>query len=485
MWCRLAAVGVLSLIDRHANALFLPGALHGGADVTERKGILNIGKEELSFSLMMAGYFFLVITSFWVLKPIKKSEFISYYKEMGAFNLFGWQMLGSQAELIAKVLNMFAAAAAVAVFTLLCRKFARQQLTYIFSVFSILCLLVYFFLLSSPGGGTVWSFYLFGDLFNTLMVTTFFAFLNDSVKGDQAKRLYGLVGFGGVAGGAFGSIALDALIKRVSTSTWMMILVGVILAIMALAFAASHRIPAANAREASSPKPKEEGKKSSAAMEGARLVFRSNYLLAIVAIVGFYEMVSTIMDFQFSSSVEHFVAADAIGAHFSRVFAITNVSAMVVQLLFTSFVMTRFGVGIALMVLPVAALGGSAGFFLFPALWTGSFLNTADNAFSYSINQSAKEALYVPTTREEKYKAKAFIDMFVQRFAKSIAVGISLLLTTFFSSYSTIRWLSLVVAAILVAWIFAARYAGRKFDELNEKQKQPTAPAAQPSPATI
>jgi len=56
MWCRLAAVGVLSLIDRHANALFLPGALHGGADVTERKGIFNIGKEELPFSLMMAGY---------------------------------------------------------------------------------------------------------------------------------------------------------------------------------------------------------------------------------------------------------------------------------------------------------------------------------------------------------------------------------------------------------------------------------------------
>jgi len=132
--------------------------------------------------------------------------------------------------------------------------------------------------------------------------------------------------------------------------------------------------------------------------------------------------------------------------------------------------MTRFGVGTALLVLPIAALGGSAGFFLFPALWTGSFLNTADNAFSYSINQSAKEALYVPTTHEEKYKAKAFIDMFVQRFAKSIAVGISLVLTTFFASFSAIRWLSLVVAAILVVWILAARYAGRKFDELNQKQ---------------
>ena len=122
-------------------------------------------------------------------------------------------------------------------------------------------------------------------------------------------------------------------------------------------------------------------------MEGARLVFRSRYLLAIV---GLYEMVSTIMDFQFSATVEHFVAGGNIGAHFSLVFAITNVSAMVVQLVFTSFVMTRFGVGIALLVLPVAAFGGSAAFFTVPILWIGSLLNTADNAFSYSINQSAK-----------------------------------------------------------------------------------------------
>jgi ATP:ADP antiporter, AAA family len=417
----------------------------------------------------MAGYFFLVITSFWILKPIKKSEFIAYYKEVGAFNLFGWHMLGSQAELLAKVLNMLVAVAAVAVFTLLCRKFVRQQLTYIFSIFSILCFIAYFVLLRNPGGGTVWTFYLFGDLFNTLMVPTFFAFLNDSVTGDQAKRLYGPVGFGGVVGGAFGSIALATFISRVATNVWMLILIGITLVIMVLAFAASKRMPASDSAIAPSQKLEVDNIERNAAVEGARLVFRSRYLLAIVAIVGFYEMVSTIMDFQFSASVEHFVVSSQIGAHFSRVFAITNVGAMIIQLVFTSLVMTRFGVGIALLILPIAALGGSAGFLVFPALWTGSFLNTADNAFSYSINQSAKEALYVPTTREEKYKAKAFIDMFVQRFAKSIAVGISLVLTTFFASFSAVRWLSLVVGVILIVWILAARYAGRKFDELERK----------------
>ncbi|HSE39217.1 MAG TPA: Npt1/Npt2 family nucleotide transporter [Acidobacteriota bacterium] len=429
------------------------------------KGIFNIRKEELPFSLLMGFYFFLVITSFWIIKPIKKSLFISYYKGLEGFDLFGWHMLGSQAELLAKVLNMVVAAVAVTVFTILSRKYVRQQLTTIFSAFFIVCLFLYRMFLPHPTGGTVWTFYLFGDLYSTLMVPTFFAFLNDSVTGDQAKRLYGLVGFGGVAGGAVGATTVSTFVDKVSNENWMYIMIGVAVVIIVIATAAARMIP--SRPKVVESKPAKDKKEPNAALEGAKLALRSPYLLAIVAIVGFYEMTSTIMDFQFSASVEHFVPEDRIGNHFSRVFSITNITAMIVQLFLTSFIMTRFGVGVALMVLPFTAMLGSAGFLLLPSLWTGSLLNTADNGFSYSINQSAKEALYVPTTKDEKYKAKAFIDMFVQRFAKSIAVGISLVLTTFFAEFSTIRWLSLVVMLILVAWIFAARYAGRKFDEKN------------------
>src|SRR4030095_8224498 len=98
----------------------------------------GIRKEELPFSLLMGFYFFLVITSFWVLKPIKKALFIDFYKESG-FDLFGWHLLGSQAELLAKILNMVVAAVAVAVFTLVSRKFRRQYVTYVFCAFFIVC----------------------------------------------------------------------------------------------------------------------------------------------------------------------------------------------------------------------------------------------------------------------------------------------------------------------------------------------------------
>ncbi|MEE9168753.1 MAG: Npt1/Npt2 family nucleotide transporter, partial [bacterium] len=155
-----------------------------------------------------------------------------------------------------------------------------------------------------------------------------------------------------------------------------------------------------------------------------------------------------------------------IGKQFATVYAISNIIAMIVQLFLTSYVMTRFGLKTALLVLPVAIFLGSTGFLMMPILWAGSLLNTADSGFSYGINQSAKEALYVPTTKDEKYKAKAFIDMFVQRFAKVLAIGVSLAITAYFAEFSSKRWLSLFTMAIVVLWIFAARYAGTKFREM-------------------
>ena len=274
-----------------------------------------------------------------------------------------------------------------------------------------------------------------------------------------------------MAGGALGSTTVRALIEDVSNAGWMLILVAIALVITGIAIGAGRRVDRtmgqSQPREAPQDTPKETT--GNPAFEGAKLVFSSGYLLAIVGIVGMYEMVSTIMDFQFTATIVHYLEGAAIGKQFSTVFAITNWVAMFVQLLLTSFVMSRFGIGIALLFLPMAALLGSTGFLIAPILLFGSALNTADNGFSYSINQSAKEALYVPTTKDEKYKAKAFIDMFVQRFAKAIAVGLSLGITTVFAEFSSIRWLSIVTVLILIGWIATVRYTGRRFEELTSQ----------------
>jgi AAA family ATP:ADP antiporter len=438
------------------------------------RAIFAFRREELPFALLMFGYFFLVITSFWILKPIKKTLFIEFYDTSG-LHLLGTHLSGAQAELIAKVLNMGVAFAAVVAFTALASRLRRQQLTLVFSAFFAACYVAYGTVLGNPGDWTVWSFYLFGDLFSTLMVATFFAFLNDSVTPDTAKRIYGLVGLGGVAGGVFGSSAVRALIETLSREQWLWVCLGLVALISLFAWAAGRIVDRNPPPESKAPDPHPESKDhGNPAFEGARLVFRSRYLLSIVAIVGLYEIVSTVLDFQFSATVAHYLDGPAIGRQFSTVFALTNIVALVVQLFLTSFVMTRFGVGVALLVLPFAALAGSAGFTLLPILWMGSLLNTADNGFSYSINQSAKEALYVPTSKDEKYKAKAFIDMFVQRTAKALAVGVSLGITLSFEDFSSVRWLGAFTLPVIAVWILAARYAGRHFSEL-ESESDPTA----------
>ncbi len=429
------------------------------------RGFLDLKRRELPLAALMFGYFFAVITTFWILKPIKKTAFIGYYKANGGFDLFGDALTGSQAELLAKVLNMVVAFAAVVVFSALARRLQRQWLTYVFAAFSIVALLG-FLVVGVESELSVWLFYLFGDLFNTLMVATFFAFLNDSFAPADARRAYGPIVLGGVVGGAFGSLFVASQVKSLSFDAWLWIAIGIVAATAILAWAAGREVdknppPAVDA----APQPLHNP-----AIAGAVLVARSRYLLAIVVLVGLYEIISTTLDFQFTATIEALVPQADQGAAFANVFAATNVFAMVFQLFLTTAILKRFGVRGALLVMPVVVLGVSVGFMAAPTVLFAALLSGSDNGLNYSLNQSAREALYTVTSRAEKYQAKAFIDMFVQRFAKALAVGLSLVFSLAFEDAASLRWLSLVAIAATLVWFFVARYAGRRFTEAEARQ---------------
>jgi AAA family ATP:ADP antiporter len=432
------------------------------------KSIIDIKKDEISFSLIMSAYFFLVITTFWILKPLKKVAFVGFYKEKG-FDLFSWHFGAADAELLAKVANMFVAFVAVMVFSRLAKRYVRHQLTTIFSVFFIGCFIFFSFNLENISGLTAWLFYLTGDLFSTLMVATFFVVLNDSVDADQAKRLYGVVGLGGVLGGAFGSITVNTFIDSdyVSNEIWMYIAIFVTVMIVVLANMASmcKCAPKRTLDEDLALEPGNANKSdSNRVLAGAKLVFSSKYLFSVVLIVVLYEIVSTVLDYQFTRTILHYVEKSDLGSAFGTAYAYMNIVAVVVQLFLTSFIMKRFGVKTALMVLPIAILAISSGFIVTPVLALGILMPSTDGGFAYSINQSAKETLYVPTTRDEKYKAKAFIDMFVQRFAKVLAIGVTLTISAVFKDFSTVRWLSIGIIIMIVIWIFVVQFVGREFE---------------------
>lgn len=409
--------------------------------------------------MRMFAHFFLVILSFWILKPLKKGLFIQHYDQVDLV-IGPLHLHAAQAELVAKVLNMGVALGAALAFSWLVSRVRPRHVTAILSAFFIVCLAVFSRFITEPSVVTVWAFYLFGDLFSTVMVATFFVVLNHSVTPEEAKRTYGWVGAGGVIGGVVGS-GVTGLVHA-SPEVWLAVCAAMTATIGVIGSIDTRTTPARTLLQTMEQNANSEG----SLVDGARLVLQSRYLLSIVCIVTIYEMVSTIMDFQFSATVSHYLQGDAIRAQLSRVYTISNIASLLVQVFMTSFVMKRYGIKTALLILPLAVMVGSVGFGALPLLWMGSLLNTADSAFSYSIHQSAKESLYVPTSWNEKSKAKAFIDMFVLRFAKALAVGLTLAFTVVVSDFSAVRWLSLVTLALVAVWIMVAKYAGEQFEEL-------------------
>lgn len=438
------------------------------------KEFLDVRPGEWAKTLSLALFFFLVIAVFWVLKPIKRGLMIDFYGEEDAgFDLFGFVLSGAQTEQIGKVVNMVVAYFVVIGFTLLVRRLERQQVVYVFAGLLAMLLTVFALSISSPGAATVWTFYVFGDIYNTVMVATFWAFTADVILPQQSRRLYGLIGLGGVVGGFVGASLVSGYVEGFGRAPFLWASVGAMGVIAAVAwFVDKQSDPAQRLSTGAHTRTDEEegdaaasGGSTSAALEGAKLVFRSKYLIGIMVLLGLYELVSNVIDFQLAATIEASGLQDReLDAIFGFVGQLIGVGSIVVQLFVTTFVLRRFGVGTALMFLPIAILITSAGFLVVPVLGFAIAMSVSDNGLNYSINQSAREALYTPTTPDEKYKAKAFIDMFVQRFAKVLAVAINLGVTAF-AGLAGIRWLSIVSLGVLVGWLAVVRFLGRRFEE--------------------
>ena len=426
-------------------------------------------------ALGLSAYFFLVIAVFWVLKPMKRGLIISYFGEH-PLQIAGWVLSGAQAEQIGKTLNMVVAFAVVGLFTWLVRRYARHYLILIFcAIFGGLFLFFGSMIgqIDALGAGGVWSFYVMGDIWTTVMVATFWAFANDLNTGAEAERLYGIVGLGGVVGGFVGATMVAGLVEPIGRAPLLFACLVPTAIIGGLAVWIHHRECEAHPEVPCVPEEREVLEEDNVFLEGGKLVAKSKYLLGIAAVLGIYEMVSNIVDFQLSVIVERQITSGVErDTFFGIVGQATSLVSIGVQLLLTSFVMKRFSVKVALLFLPIAILGGTLGFVVLPTLLFVGFMSVSDNALNYSINQSAKEALYTPTTQDEKYKAKSFIDMFVQRAAKVVAVGLNLGLTALV--ITDVRWLSVAVGVLLVAWIAVIRFLGRRYEARKGEDTEPT-----------
>ena len=424
------------------------------------KQFARIGRREWPRALLLSGFFFLIIATYWILKPIKRGVIINYFGE-DPMQLLGMTFSGAEAEQIGKLMNMVAVYLIVLLFTYLSRRLPRHYLVATFAGLFSATFALFAWLIQSPTEPVVWSFYILGDMFNTAMVALFWAFSNDIATSDEAKRTYGIIGLGGVVGGFIGATIVNTYVEQFGRSPLLLFCIVPMVLMTIIAFIVHKRETDGSDEQL----PAAEGRGANVALEGAKLVLKSKYLLAIAGIIGIYELTSNIIDYQLAATVERTITESlAKDEFFGLVGQLIGIISIGVQLALTTYVLRRFGVRVALFFLPIAVLAGSAGFLILPTLFFAAAMSVSDNALNYSINQSAKEALYTPTNEQVTYKAKAFIDMFVQRFSKVVSVVLNLAIAAIFVSGE--RWLSLFSLVMIAGWLYLVWYAGSEFKRI-------------------
>jgi AAA family ATP:ADP antiporter len=301
-------------------------------------------------------------------------------------------------------------------------------------------------------------FYLWITVVIALNLSQIWAFAAQLFDPRQAKRVFAFLGAGGLLGGIAGG--QTAVLATQMADTRAALLAGAI-ALVAAAFlvAQAARLAGLAARQ----KADGGGKPARALAE----VARSPQLRMMAIAFGLSIVVAQIVDLQFNWVVERATSdLDQRTAFFGNFYSVTGLAAVVFQLLLTSRIQRSLGVGFALRVLPVTLTAGTIGLLIaggfFPALLlaAGLVLKVGENGLRYSLDQATRELLFLPVPGSLRIKAKAVIDVLVQRGAKGLAAF--LLLPVFFGWLSPVDvgWLSLV---LIGAWLVVLPTVYRRY----------------------
>lgn len=429
--------------------------------------VADVRPGERSLALAFAGYFFLVIATFWILKPLRTSQFLG---ALGAKHL-PWARLVT-ATLVLPLGALLAWLSA--------RVPRRGLLLGVAGTFGLGHLA---FWLLDPLVPPVWvhvPFYFWVDLFVTANVALFWSFLNEHVTPESAKRLFGVIGAGGMLGGILGSALAGYLAPALGGRHLLLLTAAPTAATFLLILWLDRRLRRSPVRADAGPAPvaaAPTGSSVRAAWDGLAMVLRSRYLLGILAIVAAYEVSSVIADYQFSAhAAAEFpgkLLADARTAYLGRFSLATGLIGLAIQLLGTSAIQRHLGLGAALAVLPLALLAGAGVFLAVPGLIGASLWFGADATLNYGIHQTSKEALYAPVSVAEKYRAKAFIDVFGVRLAKALGAAV---VWTLLALDLPARWQATVAVAVVLLWLAAVRSAARGFAEREAAGARPASP---------
>jgi len=414
-------------------------------------------------ALLLALNVFLLLTAYYVIKPVREALILAG----GGAEVKSYASVGQAALL----------ALAVPLYGIVAGRLSRVSLITRVTLFFVLCLCGFFFAaqLGVPHLGV--AFYLFVGIFNLMVIAQFWSFANDVYSPDQGERLFPIVAFGASVGAVAGSVLTGALVELMSVEQLLLVSAAILAATVVITrrvdsmFSAqgSEREPESSPVEVPEPAQEKEGSHGAFA-----LVFRSRYLLLIAGLMFLANLVNTTGEFILGSLVsetaEQAVADNGaggltekqwIGSFYADFFAVVSVVGVVLQLFVVSRVIRFLGVRGAVLFLPVIALSSYALLALAPVLAVVRWAKTAENATDYSLNNTVRNVLFLPLSREEKYKAKQAIDGFFVRggdVASAAVVYAGLNLLSWENGH--FAWFNVVMVSL---WALCAVLVGRRY----------------------
>lgn len=380
--------------------------------------IADVRRGETAGALLLTLLMFLLLGSYYMLKTAREVFILSE----GGAEVKSYAAAG-QALLLLVVVPAYGAFAS---------RVSRTQLVTWVSLF-FAANIVLFALAERAHFSVGVPFFLWLGVYNVMVVAQFWAFANDIYTPDQGKRLFPMIGVGSSLGALMGSVRAGRLMD--SSGPIRLLVGGAAILVVCVVLA---RLIERFARRADSPReavvvdePLGEGKSAFG------LLFANRYLMLIAALVLLLNVVNTTGEYLFGKYVvqnavakfgsDAATAADRgryIGETYSSFFSNVNLLGLLLQLFVVSAVFRLIGVSRALFIHPLIAGVGYLMMLRAPSFTFVRWLKTADNAVDYSLGNTTKQALWLPTSRQEKYKAKQAVDSFCVRAGDVIQAGI-------------------------------------------------------------
>ena len=427
--------------------------LHPGVRFLRR--VVDVRPSEVRPMLLACLYFFFLFTSYFILRPIRDELAVA-----AGVSKLPWLFAGT----------LFAMLLCNPLFSALVVRFPVKRfifITYQFFAFNLLA----FYLLSRAltGSAEVWLgrvFFVWTAVFNLMVVSVFWALMADSFRSQEAKRLFGFIGLGGTVGSMVGSATTALLARRLGSAQLLLVsaalLEVVILVVAVFPTRAVHPGLGPETQSASTPI-------GGSIWGGVTRLVRSPYLIGIVAFLVLYTLSSTVLYFEQTDVIGRFFKTrEARTEMLARMEFGTQLLAALTQVFLTGRIIRWIGLAATLALVPtISILGfsaiGASALGITPLLATFVAFSVLRRGSNFALGHPAREVLFTVVSREDKFKAKSFIDTFVYRAGDQVAAWTYTGLAALGLTLTGIAW---AAVPMCIAFLAVALWLGRRESKL-------------------